>query len=86
MTVVLSRSADHLYWIARQVERAENAARILDASYRMALLPAGEGVDDVSGSEWDAVLRITGDSVDFLLDTSALHVFDRKTETSLVGQ
>ena len=65
MTVILSRSADHLYWIARQVERAENAARILDASYRMALLPAGGGVDDVSGSEWDAVLRITGDNVDF---------------------
>jgi uncharacterized alpha-E superfamily protein len=38
MTVVLSRSADHLYWMSRQVERAENTARILDASYRMALL------------------------------------------------
>ena len=32
---VLSRSADHLYWMARQVERAENAARILDVSNRI---------------------------------------------------
>ena len=65
MTVVLSRSADHLYWIARHVERAENAARILDASYRMALLPTGADADQVSGSEWDAVLKITGDATGF---------------------
>jgi uncharacterized alpha-E superfamily protein len=70
---VLSRSADHLYWMARQVERAENTARILDVSKRMALLPLGgtessalggtEG--SAPGSELDAVLRITGGTKGF---------------------
>ncbi len=61
MTTILSRSADHLYWMARQVERAENTARILDVSNRMALLPAmGESRVEAEGSEWDALLRITG--------------------------
>lgn len=64
MTVVLSRSADHLYWMARQMERADNTARILEASYRMSLLPLGQGLDEDSGSEWDAVLQITGDNAD----------------------
>ena len=65
MTIVLSRSADHLYWMARQMERADNTARILDASYRMALLPQGQDADGASGSEWDAVLRISRDEADF---------------------
>ncbi len=41
---MLSRSAEDLYWMARYVERAENTARLLDVSYRMALLPS-EGDD-----------------------------------------
>jgi uncharacterized alpha-E superfamily protein len=56
MTIVLSRSADHLYWISRYMERAENTARILDVSDRMGLLPTSS-----AGGEWDAVLQITGD-------------------------
>lgn len=36
---MLSRTADHLYWMARYTERAENIARMLDANYRMSLLP-----------------------------------------------
>jgi len=58
MTIVLSRSADHLYWISRYMERAENTARILDVSDRMGLLPTSL---DTGSGEWDAVLRITGD-------------------------
>ncbi|HNG16606.1 MAG TPA: alpha-E domain-containing protein, partial [Accumulibacter sp.] len=27
---MLSRTADHLYWLARYTERAENLARLLD--------------------------------------------------------
>jgi uncharacterized alpha-E superfamily protein len=37
---MLSRSAEDLYWMSRYVERAENTARLLDVSYRMALLPS----------------------------------------------
>ncbi len=36
---MLSRTADHLYWMARYTERAESLARLVDAHYRMSLLP-----------------------------------------------
>ncbi len=39
---MLSRTADHLYWMARYIERAENLARILDVNNRMLLLPQSE--------------------------------------------
>ncbi|MDJ0947895.1 MAG: alpha-E domain-containing protein [Alphaproteobacteria bacterium] len=40
---MLSRTAEDLYWMARYMERAENAARVLDVSYRMSLLPTELG-------------------------------------------
>ena len=36
---MLSRTAHDLYWMSRQIERAENTARMLDITYRMSLLP-----------------------------------------------
>jgi uncharacterized alpha-E superfamily protein len=36
---MLSRTADHLYWMSRYIERAESLARQVDAHYRMSLLP-----------------------------------------------
>jgi uncharacterized alpha-E superfamily protein len=36
---VLSRTADHLYWMSRYLERAESLARMLDAHHRLSLLP-----------------------------------------------
>jgi uncharacterized alpha-E superfamily protein len=36
---MLSRTADHLYWMARYMERAENTARMLDVSYQTSLQP-----------------------------------------------
>ena len=36
---MLSRTADHLFWMARYMERAENTARMLDVNYQTALLP-----------------------------------------------
>jgi uncharacterized alpha-E superfamily protein len=36
---MLSRTADHLYWMSRYLERAENLARMLDARHRRSLLP-----------------------------------------------
>ncbi len=36
---MLSRTADHLFWMARYMERAENTARMLDVNYQMSLLP-----------------------------------------------
>lgn len=54
---MLSRTADHLYWMARYTERAENLARMLDVNYRMALLPQASEVVERS---WTATLDIIG--------------------------
>lgn len=37
---MLSRTAENLFWMARDMERAENTARMLDVSFRMSLLPS----------------------------------------------
>ena len=36
---MLSRQANNMYWMSRQIERAENTARLLDITYGMSLLP-----------------------------------------------
>lgn len=39
---MLSRTADHLFWMARYTERAENTARMLDVSLQTSLLPQSD--------------------------------------------
>lgn len=39
---MLSRTADHLFWMARYMERAENTARMLDVSLKALLLPQSD--------------------------------------------
>ncbi|MDH5539987.1 MAG: alpha-E domain-containing protein [Rhizobacter sp.] len=39
---MLSRTADHLYWMSRYMERAENTARMLDVNYQMSLMPQSD--------------------------------------------
>ena len=54
---MLSRTADHLYWMARYTERAENLARMLDVNYRMSLL----GQDETTvKARWQDTLEIVG--------------------------
>lgn len=53
---MLSRTADNLYWIARYMERAETAARLLEVGARISLLPSVHGYR----SEWDSLLRSAG--------------------------
>ena len=53
---MLSRTADHLYWMSRYTERAENTARMLDVNYQMSLLPQSNAVVETS---WGAVLEIS---------------------------
>ena len=36
---MLSRTADHLFWMARYIERAENTARMLNVNVETAMLP-----------------------------------------------
>jgi uncharacterized alpha-E superfamily protein len=44
---MLSRTADHLFWMSRYTERAENTARMLDINYQTALLPQSAAVAQV---------------------------------------
>ncbi|MEY4481855.1 MAG: hypothetical protein RIQ84_1017 [Pseudomonadota bacterium] len=53
---MLSRTADHLYWMSRYTERAENTARMLDVNYQMSLLPQSA---EVSEQAWRALLEIS---------------------------
>ena len=53
---MLSRTADHLFWMSRYTERAENTARLLDVNYQTSLLPQSAGVDQVG---WEGLLRIS---------------------------
>jgi uncharacterized alpha-E superfamily protein len=53
---MLSRTADHLFWMARYMERAENTARMLDVHCQMALLPLASHATQAG---WQAVLSIS---------------------------
>lgn len=54
---MLSRTADHLYWMGRYIERAENLARILEVNRSMALLPQ---TPETVEQAWIATLTIIG--------------------------
>ena len=54
---MLSRTADHLYWMSRYLERAVNLARMIDAHQRLALLPRAP---DAVRQGWQATLISLG--------------------------
>ena len=53
---MLSRTADHLFWMSRYTERAENTARMLDVNYQTSLLPQS---DAVAVMGWQGLLSIS---------------------------
>jgi len=53
---MLSRTADHLFWMSRYTERAENTARLLDVNYQTSLLPQSEAVALVG---WQGLISIS---------------------------
>ena len=53
---MLSRTADHLFWMARYMERAENTARMLDVNYQTSLLPQSA---DRAEQGWRGMLGIS---------------------------
>ena len=56
---MLSRTASNLYWMGRNLERAETAARLLDVGQRITLLPNTElGYQN----EWNSLLQASGTS------------------------
>lgn len=65
---MLSRTADHLYWMARYIERAENMARVLDVTYRMSLV-ANSPYDEAA--RWKPPVLIADDIEVFERDYGA---------------
>lgn len=57
---MLSRIAESLYWIGRYVERAENAARLLNVNYYAGLESSGQVTE-----EWGPLLDISGSKEQF---------------------
>lgn len=53
---MLSRTADHLFWMARYTERAENTARMLDVNVQTSLLPQSA---QAAEQGWRAMLGIS---------------------------
>jgi uncharacterized alpha-E superfamily protein len=70
---MLSRAAESLYWMARYLERAENTARLINATQQMLLdLPRGASFG------WEALTHIVG------LDKLFLQNYDTPDEASVV--
>ncbi len=59
---MLSRTADHLFWMARYMERAENTARMLDVNYQTSLLPQST---EAAEAGWRGLLSISELTADF---------------------
>ena len=90
-TVMLSRIADSLFWMARYMERAEDTARILDVNYHMLLeqsagpLPLALGPADYHGRRTGALFkqfykRRTPQTVfEFLAFRAGQSQFDRRS-------
>jgi uncharacterized alpha-E superfamily protein len=53
---MLSRTADHLFWMSRYMERAENTARMLNVSYETSLLPQSAAAAQAG---WEGILSIS---------------------------
>jgi len=53
---MLSRTADHLFWMARYMERAENTARMLDINVQTSLLPQSA---EAAEQGWRGLLSIS---------------------------
>ena len=89
---MLSRVADHLFWLGRYAERAENTARLVDVTLRLASLP---GTPDATGegSPWHSAVVSAGcrdtyyARYDDAEPDAAIHhlVFDRQNPSSLVS-
>ena len=72
---MLSRTANHIYWMARYIERAENMARVLDVTANMALVPNAALSESAL---WQPALEISG-------NTDAYHArYDEVTAAQVI--
>ena len=54
---MLARTADNLFWLARNIERADYLARIVNVTRRLDALPSAYGG---AGTEWESALLSAG--------------------------
>ena len=59
---MLSRTADHLFWMARYSERAENLARLLDVTWQLSLVPQDRQEER---QNWNAVIVLNSLEIAF---------------------
>ena len=57
---MLCRTASDLYWAARHVERAENTARLIDVTLRIAMLPDRYDKGKAEAAPWRRALDAVG--------------------------
>ena len=87
---MLSRTADHLFWMARYMERAENTARLLDVNYQTSLLPQSS---EATLQGWKGLLSISELMPDYLArfetvnarDVMAFMVSDANNPSSILN-
>jgi len=72
---MLSRTADHLYWMARYTERAENLARLLDVTHQMSLVPQSVASEN---QNWGAILALNS------LETQFAEAYDEVTAENVL--
>ncbi|MEO8389469.1 MAG: alpha-E domain-containing protein [Polaromonas sp.] len=88
---MLSRTADHLFWMSRYTERAENTARMLDVNYQTSLLPQSDALVQAG---WKGLLSISelktsfaakyGDAIN-PRDVMDFMVRDEKNSSSIIS-
>jgi uncharacterized alpha-E superfamily protein len=86
--LLLSRLAESLYWIGRYMERAENAARLLNVNYYATLEMTGRGRE-----HWAPLLELAGGEADLRakygrLDARSISswmAFDRDNPSSIAS-
>jgi uncharacterized alpha-E superfamily protein len=90
---MLSRVANLVYWMARQLERAENTARIVDVNAQLVLdLQSRQAADDPKS--WEPLVYVTGDDKKFFelygenvneRAVTEFMLFDRRNPSSLIS-
>ncbi|MFA6961094.1 MAG: alpha-E domain-containing protein [Opitutaceae bacterium] len=92
---MLSRVASLVYWMARQLERAENTARIVDVNAQLVLdLQSRQAADDPKS--WEPLVYVTGDQEKFFelhgKDVAVTEravvefmIFDRRNPSSIMS-
>ena len=90
---MLSRVANLVYWMARQLERAENTARIVDVNAQLVLdLQSRQAADDPRS--WEPLVYVTGDEDKFFelygetpseRAVTEFMLFDKRNPSSLIS-